>query len=80
MSLVISPEGDVQKFSTIEQAQYWLLRKWPVTDAARQSALGRLEAAMDCLGPVSEARRAFLHAACTAGFVPHEQAELPLAA
>ena len=80
MSLIISPEGDVQKFSTIEQAQYWLRKKWPVADAARQHALGRLEAAMDCLGSVGEARRAFLGAARSAGFVPQHGPDLPRAA
>ena len=80
MSLVISSEGDVQTFSTIEQAQYWLRKKWPVADAARQNALGRLEDAMDCMGPVSAARHAFLTAARSAGFVPHHRPELPLAA
>ena len=80
MSLVISPEGDVQRFSTIEQAQYWLRKKWPVADEARHNALGRLEAAMDCLGSVGEARTAFLRAARTAGFVPQGRAEQPCAA
>jgi len=80
MSLVISPEGDVQKFSTIEQAQYWLCKKWPVADAARQHALGRLEAAMDCLVSVSEARQAFLNAARSAGFVLQGRPDLPVAA
>lgn len=80
MSLVISPEGDVQKFSTIEQAQYWLRKKWPVSDAARQHALGSLEAAMDCLGSVREARYAFLRAAHSAGFVPQGRPDMPLAA
>jgi len=80
MSLVISPEGDVQKFSTIEQAQYWLRKKWPVADVARQHALGRLDAAMECLGSVSEARHAFLNAARSAGFVPQHRPDLPLAA
>lgn len=80
MSLVISPEGDVKKFSTIEQAQYWLRKKWPVADAARLHALGRLEAAMDCLGSVGEARHAFLGAARSAGFVPQHSPDLPRAA
>lgn len=79
LSLVISPEGDVQKFSTIEQAQYWLRKKWPVADAARQQALGRLEAAMDCLGSVGAAREAFLTAARSAGFVPEPRPGLPRA-
>jgi len=45
LSLVISPEGDVQKFSTIEQAQYWLRRKWPVADAARHAFLNAARSA-----------------------------------
>jgi len=80
MSLVISPEGDIQTFSTIEQAQYWLRKKWPVSDEAQYHALGRIEAAMDCLGSVEEARSAFLGAARTAGFVPQGRPELSLVA
>ncbi len=70
LSLVVSPEGDIQKFSTIEQARYWLRKKWPVADAAQDRALRQLDAAMDCLVSVGSARRAFLCAARTAGFVP----------
>ena len=70
LSLVVSPEGEIQKFSTIEQARYWLRRKWPVADAARQQALSRVEAAMDCMAPVGAARAAFRTAAGTAGFRP----------
>ncbi len=70
LSFVISPEGEVQKFSTIEQARYWLHRKWPVADEARSRALDQLDAAMHCLVPVGSARRAFIAAARTAGFVP----------
>ncbi len=80
LSLIVSPQGDVQKFSTIEQAQYWLRKKWPVADDARHHALLRLEAAMDCMGSVGEARHAFLSAARTAGFVPQDQSHRPLAA
>lgn len=69
LSFVISPEGEVQNFSTLEQARYWLRRKWPVADAARQSALTRIEAAMDCVGSVGTARRAFISAARSAGFI-----------
>lgn len=70
LSFVVSPEGDIQKFSTIEQARYWLRRKWPVADAARLQALAHVEAAMDCLAPVGAARAAFRAAAGTAGFIP----------
>lgn len=73
LSFVISPEGDVQKFSTIEQARYWLRKKWPVCDAAQKRALDRLEAAMDCMASVGTARRAFIRAARTAGFIPETQ-------
>ena len=70
LSLVVSPEGEVQKFTTIEQAVYWLRRKWPVADTARGRALEQLDAAMHCLVSVGSARRAFLAAARTAGFLP----------
>lgn len=70
LSYVISPEGDVQNFSTIEQARYWLCKKWPVADAAQRRALDRLEAAMECMASVGTARRAFIAAARSAGFVP----------
>ncbi|VDC25151.1 DUF982 domain-containing protein [Pseudogemmobacter humi] len=69
LSFVVSPEGEVQKFTTIEQARYWLRRKWPVTDAPRQRALDRLESAMECMTTVGSARRAFISAARSAGFV-----------
>lgn len=72
LSFVMSPEGDVQKFSTIEQAKYWLRRKWPVSDEARESALHHLDAAMTCMGSVGTARRAFIAAARCAGFVPED--------
>lgn len=70
LSFVTSPEGEIQKFSTIEQARYWLRSKWPVSDEARDRALEQLEAAMHCLVSVGSARRAFISAARTAGFVP----------
>lgn len=70
LSLVTSPEGDVQKFGTIEKARHWLHRKWPVSDDARQRALETIDAAMDCMTPVGEARKAFMMAAKSAGFVP----------
>lgn len=57
----------VQNFTTLEQVQHWLTRKWPVQDAARDHALSRVEAAMDCLLPVSAARKAFMDAAESAG-------------
>lgn len=70
MTFVVSPEGDTQKISTIEQASYWLRKKWPVTDHNRDLALEQIDAAMHCLVTVRDARRAFLSAARSAGFVP----------
>ncbi|MDF0598383.1 DUF982 domain-containing protein [Psychromarinibacter halotolerans] len=62
--------GDAERFGTIEKARYWLRRKWPVSDSARRSAIAKVEAAMECLSPVEDARQAFLAAALSAGFVP----------
>ena len=56
LSLIVSPQGDIQTFSTIEQARYWLRRKWPVADAAQRRALVQTEAAMHCLVPLGAAR------------------------
>lgn len=70
LRFVVSDEGDILSFSTIEKAKYWLERKWPVEDVARNVALCQIEAAMDCLAPVQSARQAFLAAAATAGFAP----------
>lgn len=70
LSFVVSPAGDIQEFSTAEQARYWLRKKWPVADPARDRALRLVEAAMDCTAPVGTARRAFISAARSAGFVP----------
>lgn len=72
LSFVMSPEGDVQQFSTIEQVKYWLLKRWPIADDARLTALKQVEAAMDCLVPVGVARRAFTAAAKSAGFVQED--------
>lgn len=69
LSLILSSDGDVQKFSTIEQVKYWLLKQWPVADEARSNALKQVEAAMDCIVPVGVARRAFAAAARSAGFI-----------
>ncbi|WP_253188599.1 DUF982 domain-containing protein [Rhodobacter sp. 24-YEA-8] len=62
----------MQKFNTIEQAQYWLSRKWPVSDIAHERALRHVDAAMHCMGSVGTARRAFIAATRTAGFVPED--------
>ena len=70
MTFILSPEGGTQEFTTIEQANYWLRRKWPVTDHYRDLALERIDAAMHCLGSVGAARKAFFLAAMTAGFKP----------
>ncbi|MBK4217022.1 DUF982 domain-containing protein [Paracoccus caeni] len=67
---VVAETGDVQKFSTIEQARYWLRKKWPVMDAARDDALIKIDATMECLAPVGAARQAFSAAARSAGFRP----------
>lgn len=66
----MSPHGDIQKITTAEQAHYWLQEKWPVADHARDRALQQVEAAMDCMVSVGTARRAFISAAKSAGFVP----------
>ncbi|OOY18315.1 hypothetical protein BMI85_00340 [Thioclava sp. DLFJ4-1] len=80
ISLVVSPDGDVKTFSTIEQVHYWLREKWPVNDTAQIRAIDRVEAAMECLGTVGDARSAFLGAATTAGFSPFETMDHPIAA
>ncbi|WP_080517700.1 DUF982 domain-containing protein [Cereibacter sphaeroides] len=72
LSFVVSPEGDVQKFTTIEQAGYWLRRRWPVENDARRRAIHHLEAAMDCVGSVGSARRSFIAAARSAGLVAED--------
>ncbi|AZV00357.1 DUF982 domain-containing protein [Paracoccus sulfuroxidans] len=72
LSLVMSPAGDVQKFSTIEQVKYWLMKRWPIADEARSTALLQVEAAMDCVVPVDVARHAFVSAARSAGFIPEK--------
>ena len=76
ITLVLSPEGGTQKFTTIEQAYYWLRKKWPVANQDRNFALAQIAAAMHCLVPVGVARKAFISAAKTAGFRPaHAGAE-----
>jgi len=70
MTFVVSSQGDTQKINTIEQARYWLRKKWPVTDRNRDLALDYIDAAMHCLVTVGSARKAFLSAAKTAGFMP----------
>ncbi len=72
MTFVLSPEGGTQKFTTIEQAHYWLRKKWPVADHNRDRALYQIDAVMHCLAPVGSARKAFVLAAKTAGFIADE--------
>ena len=72
LSFVMSPEGDVQQFSTIEQVKYWLLKRWPIADDAHSTALRQVDAAMHCIVPVGVARRAFAVAARSAGFIPED--------
>ncbi|WP_232237025.1 DUF982 domain-containing protein [Thiosulfatihalobacter marinus] len=70
MTFVLSPAGGTQQFTTIEQASYWLRKKWPVADSCREFAIEQIDAAMSCLIPVGVAREAFVSAARTAGFKP----------
>lgn len=70
ITLYTPDDGAVERFSTIEKAHHWLRRKWPVVDDARQAALEKIEAAMDCMSSVQDARNAFAVAAVAAGFVP----------
>ncbi|WP_206169654.1 DUF982 domain-containing protein [Tropicibacter alexandrii] len=70
MTLIAPQDGRAERFSTIEKARYWLRRKWPVSDETRDIALDRIDAAMDCMRPVEDARHAFLVAALRAGFRP----------
>lgn len=68
LTYVVSQDGSTKKFTTIEQVQYWLRRKWPVQDQDREHAVAQVDAAMHCLAPVSVARMAFIRAAQSAGF------------
>ena len=70
MTFVLPLTGSTQTFKTIEQASYWLRKKWPVADYERDLALEQIDAAMHCLVPVGAARKAFVSAAKTAGFEP----------
>lgn len=67
-TLVVSADGATQKFTTIEQAQYWLRKRWPVSDRERDLAIEQVDAAMHCMTSVDVAREAFMSAAETAGF------------
>ena len=66
---------EIKAISTIEQARYWLETNWPTTGAARDTALRQIDAAMDCLLPVSSARAAFVSAASVAGFSPADKVQ-----
>ncbi|WP_417741573.1 DUF982 domain-containing protein [Salipiger sp.] len=70
ITLYPTKDGVAERFSTIEKARHWLRRHWPTSDEARQAALEKIESAMDCMSPVKDARRAFVAAALSAGFVP----------
>ena len=80
ITIVVSPQGDTKQISTIEQALYWLRKKWPVADDRRDQALERVDAAMNCLATVGAARRAFVSAARSAGFVPQRAQAVAIAA
>lgn len=69
ITLVVSQQGETQKIGTIEQAFYWLRKKWPVADHNRDLAIDYVDAAMHCMVTVGAARKAFLAAAKTAGFM-----------
>ncbi|GAB5434842.1 DUF982 domain-containing protein [Rhodobacteraceae bacterium R_SAG7] len=71
--------GTQEAFGTIEKAHHWLSRKWPVADSAARAALAQVEAAMECMGSVQDARSAFQDAACSAGFHIADQSAQPLA-
>lgn len=76
LTFVVSQDGDIQTFTTIEKAAYWLRKKWPVSDRNRDFAIEQVDAAMHCLTTVDAARKAFISAARTAGFKPgHNSAE-----
>lgn len=68
LTLVVSESGEERKISTIEQAKYWLKKRWPVIDDAHSRAISCIEGAMECMLPVEKARHAFMHAAKSAGF------------
>lgn len=79
ITITVSPQGDTKQISTIEQAFFWLRKKWPVADDKRDLALDRIDAAMHCLATVGAARGAFLTAARSAGFVPRRVEAEPAA-
>lgn len=78
LTFVVSQDGDVQKFATIEKAYFWLRKKWPVADRNRDLAIEEVDAAMHCLTTVGAARKAFVSAAMTAGF-QHRRVAAPAA-
>ncbi|MBU2956170.1 DUF982 domain-containing protein [Paracoccus sp. 1_MG-2023] len=59
--------GGTRRITTIEQAQHWLRKSWPIDDDRRVQAMNQIDAAMECIVPVSSARSAFLSAANSAG-------------
>ena len=67
---LVTQTGETKTLSTIEQAKYLLKNKWPdgVESASRDIALAKIQDAMECLGSVGCARRAFISAAKRAGY------------
>ena len=78
MVLTEKETGNQESFGTIEKAHHWLRRKWPVADRASAVALAQVEAAMECMAPVQNARSAFEGAAFTAGFQVSSQGHPPI--
>ena len=73
---LVTKSGDTKILSTIEQAEYLLKNQWPdgVCDDARAVALSKMRDAMECIGSIGSARRAFVSAARVAGFRPESMA------
>lgn len=78
MVLIETETGNQESFGTIEKAHHWLSRKWPIADHASEVALEQVEAAMECMASVQDARSAFEGAAFTAGFQVGAQAGQPI--
>ena len=62
LTFVVSSDGNVQKFSMIEQGKFGLQNKWPVADDAHREAPGRVERAMACIVPLAVVRRSSIAA------------------
>lgn len=70
MSLNMPQKNGETRICTIEKARFFLLERWPNNDRARSKALHAIEAAMECMSSVDDARAAFWSAAHTAGCRP----------